>query len=234
MNPAAATDRSSNPHYRLSRRAVAIAVSVAVILLVGLRAAGELAMMSEYGPDAQMAIWVVFLIIKSALWLFSGAVLVGLVIAAWPRRWAALTTLALLLIWTVAICAARWQFERARRALADASDPSTPPERLRELVNFDGIQAGYELDNRLASHPKTPPDALRQLYQRDQLGTQISLASNPKTPRDLLQELAEHRDEGVRRSLERNPNLPESVRRKLVEPPDEAVGKPPFGNNTEK
>jgi hypothetical protein len=63
------------------------------------------------------------------------------------------------------------------------------PARLSRLVDFDGIQAGYRLDNRLASNPNTPPEALRRLSLRDQLGTQMCLAKNPNTPEDVLAQL---------------------------------------------
>lgn len=128
----------------------------------------------------------------------------------WPKR--KVISAALLLIWVAAICAASWQYQSARQALVAASDPLTPSDRLSELVHFRGIQAGYELDNRLAANPNTPSQALRELYQRGQLGTQMTLARNPHTPKDLLEQLANHQEEIVRRSLERNPNLPESLR----------------------
>ena len=166
-----------------------IAISV-LAMLVGLRAISELAMMREHGQDAQMAIWAVFLVVRVALWLLAGAIAVRLLMAMWPRRWWSLASMLVLLVWAVAICRASWDYNTARRALEDASSRATSAGRLSELVHFDGIQAGYQLDNRLASHPNTPPEALRELSQRrDQTGTQMLLARNPNTPVDVLQRL---------------------------------------------
>jgi hypothetical protein len=159
-------------------------------LLVGLRAASEIAMMYEHGPDPQMPIWLMFLLVKLGLWLLGGAIAVGVLIVIWPNRLGALAALVALLVWAVAIGRATWHYNIARQALADAARPTTSPERLRELVHFDGLQAGYELDNRLAANRSTPPEALRELSQRvDQSGTQTILAKNPRTPEDVLERL---------------------------------------------
>jgi hypothetical protein len=88
-------------------------------------------------------------------------------------------------------------------------------------VHFDGIQAGYELDNRIASNPNTPPDALHELYERDQLGTHMKLASNPNTPVEVLEELVHQEDQWVQRSLAENPKLPDSLRHRLKVPKDD-------------
>jgi hypothetical protein len=165
-----------------------VAVFSVIILLVALRAASELGMMNEYGSDPQMPIWVMSMAVELALW-FGGGLVAWRLVAARKNRWGLPAGLVLLLVWTVAICAASWEYQRARQALADASNPSTPPERLRELVHFDGIQAGYRLDNRLASNQNTPPEALRELSERDQLGTQMCLMRNPNTPKDILRKL---------------------------------------------
>ena len=115
----------------------------------------------------------------------------------------------LILVWVTAICWSSVRYYDARRALFDASAASTSPERLRELVNFDGIQAGYELDNRIASNPNTPPDILRLLHGRpDQVGTEMCLARNPNTPDDVLLNLANRDDDWsqyITDSLKRNP-----------------------------
>jgi hypothetical protein len=153
-----------------------------IALLVALRAASELAMMSEHGSDPQLPVWQVLTAVKLTLWCIGGLV-VGL--AAMRNRWG----LVLLLTWAITICAASWEYQRATHALADASNPATSPDQLRALVHFDGIQAGYELDNRLASNLRTPPEALRELYERNQLGTRMCLARNPHTPKDILQKL---------------------------------------------
>lgn len=170
-----------------SRLRVATLAILLVALLFGLRAASEFAMMHEYGNDAQMAIWVMFAVVKLGLWLLGGALAVGLLVVLWPRRVWAIVGLVVLLVWAVAIGRASWQFNEGRRALADAASPTTSPERLHQLVHFDGIQAGYELDNRLATNRDTPPDALRELSTRvEQDGTQMLLSKNPRTPDDVL------------------------------------------------
>jgi hypothetical protein len=159
-------------------------------LLVGLRAASEIAMMHETGPDPQMPIWLMFLLVKLGLWLLGGAIAVGALIVMWPKPLGTLAALVALLVWAVAIGRATWSYNTARQALADAADPTTSPERLRELIHFDGLQAGYELDNRLAAHRRTPPEALRELSHRvDQTGTQMILSKNPRTPNDVLERL---------------------------------------------
>jgi hypothetical protein len=186
-----------------------------VIILLGIRAVSELAMMSVHGPDPQMPIWYLVLVVKLGLWSGIG-LLAWLLIAGSKSRWRFVSGVILLLGWSIAICAASWGYVRGYRALDAASNPETSPERLRALVNFKGIQAGYELDNRLASHPKTPPDALRRLHDRpDQVGTELCLARNPNTPIDVLEELVRHEDEWVQKSLEQNPRLPESIRQQL-------------------
>jgi hypothetical protein len=182
--------REQHRLFGLDRRAARRIAIRMLALLVGLRAVSELAMMWESGSDAQMPIWGMLLVVKVAFWLLVGTVVVGLMIAMWPRRWSSLATILALLAWTVAICSASWDYNVARQALADASNPATSPRRLSDLVHFNGIQAGYRLDNRLASNPNTPPEALRELSQRDQLGTQMCLARNPNTPPDVLRRLA--------------------------------------------
>jgi hypothetical protein len=102
--------------------------------------------------------------------------------------------LVLFVAWAAAIGRASWQYNEGRRALADARDPTTSAERLEALVHFDGIQSGYELDNRLAAHRNTPPDALRELStRRDQTGTHMVLLRNPRTPPDVLEKLRQAR-----------------------------------------
>jgi hypothetical protein len=160
-----------------------------LVLLVGLRGASEFAMMREHGPDAQMGIWNMLVVVKLATWIVAGVIPVVVMIAMWPRRWVVIASMIVLLAWSVSICKASWDYNSARRALMDAAESVTSPVRLSELVDFDGIQAGYELDNRLASNPNTPPDALRKLSKRDQLGTKMCLARNPNTPLDVLEQI---------------------------------------------
>jgi hypothetical protein len=174
----------------LSRQKVATLALLLLVLLVGLRAASEIGMMNEAGPDPQMPIWIMFFVVKLGLWLLGGALAVGLLILLWPRRIGSLAFLVVLALWAVAIGRASWQYNAGRRALADAASPTTSPDRLRELIHFDGIQSGYELDNRLAANRDTPPDALRELSRRvDQQGTQMLLSKNPRSPEDVLLKL---------------------------------------------
>jgi hypothetical protein len=140
-----------------------------IALLVGLRAASEWSMMRQFGPDPQMPIWGVFMVIKLALWSLAGVFTTGLLVAMRRRRYGRLAASFLFLVWAITICAASWSYQQARYALAAASDSSTSAERLQQLAHFDGIQAGYELDNRIAAHPNTPRETLRELYQRGQL-----------------------------------------------------------------
>lgn len=195
---------------------------VVVVVLVAFRFVSELSMMREYGSDAQMPIWMAFVVVRIAFWLVIGGALAILISVLWARRWAVAIVL-LLLVWSIAIIMSSLEYQIAARALADAADPGTPSERLRELVHFDGAQAGYELDNRLAANPGTPVEDLRVLYQRDQLGTKIVLAQNPNSPVDILETLSQHREIWVIRSLASNPNLPEHIRRELEDHDDEGV-----------
>lgn len=180
-----------------------------VVLLVCLRAGTESSMMSAYGPDAQMGIWSMFMVVKVAFWVTTGVAAATLLGAVWPNWWKSIAACALGMVWIMAICWSSFRYCEARAALVDASAPTTSPERLRELVDFDGIQAGYELDNRIASNPSSPPDVLGLLHARpDQIGTEMSLARNPNTPDDILREFA-NRDgvwsQHLSDSLKRNP-----------------------------
>ncbi len=226
MAAPAETARSPLRLHGLGRLRVAAIAFAAITLLVFVRAGCEWGMMREYGADPQMPIWGIMSAITLAFWFVTGSVLAGLLIAFWPNRWGAPIGTLLIVVWAIAISRASWEYQRGRQALADASDPSTSAEQLSELVHFDGIQGGYELDNRIASNPNTPPEALRELSKRDQLGTQMCLAENPNTPLDVLQELTNNKDADVIRDLRRNPNLPESIRRKLEDREEKTVGKP--------
>lgn len=215
MHESSDTNRSKEWASFASSRGVLLVVFLVVAAAVVVRAGSEIGMMSQHGSDPQMPIWYMVMAVKLAVWSLAGGLLMLLLVAVRKNRWGRVTGLVLLLAWLVAICASSWGYQKGAQALADADDPSTSAARLNELVQFDGIQAGYELDNRLASHPNTPPEALRNLYDRDQLGTQMSLARNPNTPRDILEQLVKHEDELVHRGLADNPNLPESVRGRL-------------------
>ncbi len=190
MNEIAQGSKASPRLFGLERRRLGGWALVIVLLLVGMRVLAEVGMMRAHGPDAQMAIWWVLCAFKATLWFIGGGIALAIMLRLWRYRWGRTIGAALLLIWVVAIGWASWQYDVGARALTDASDVQTSPERLRELVHFDGIQAGYELDNRLAANPSTPPDVLRELAAKpDQLGTQMVLERNPRTPADVREKL---------------------------------------------
>lgn len=213
------------------RRHAALLAFLAVGVFTALRGLSERAMMAEFGSDPQMAIWLMFLIVKLALWGLGGGLLAGLVVLLWQRRWGRRIAVMLLLGWTVAISVASVNYLRGKSALAEARDPASSPARLEQLFDFSGIQAGYELDNRLTIHPQAPPELLRKLYDRHQQGTLMVLARNPRTPADILEKLVEvdSHDEWIRRSLRQNPSLSKLLEKKLDErePP---VVKPGHGH----
>ena len=113
-----------------------------VLLLVVMRAASEFGMMSAHGPDAQMAIWELFMIVQLIFWLVTGLVAAALLTAAWSNRWRSIAAGALLLAWAIAISWSSASYYDAGRVLIDASDPSLSPDRLRELASYSGMQAG--------------------------------------------------------------------------------------------
>lgn len=184
-----------------------------VLLLVILRASAEYGMMSAHGPDAQMGIWFGFLAVKLVFWLIIGAVAATLLAVAWPKRGWSLVAVGLSLVWLAAIGWSSFRYFEGRRALVDAASIATSPDRLNKLATFNGIQAGYELDNRIASNTNTRPDTLRALHGRpDQLGTELCLARNPNTPADILHELAAGKGKWanyIADSLKRNPKYDE-------------------------
>jgi len=176
--------------FGLSRRRLGGWGLVFVLLLVGVRVLAEVGMMRAHGPDPQMPIWWVLCAVKVALWFIGGGIALAVMLRLWRYRWGRTAGAVSLVVWAVAIGWASWQYEVGGRALTDARDVKTSPERLRELVRFGGIQAGYELDNRLAANPSTPVDALRELAEKpDQLGTQMVLERNPRTPADVREKL---------------------------------------------
>jgi hypothetical protein len=205
------------------RHLIGVAVVVLVLGLVTFRIMSELNMMRQHGPDAQMGIWVMFFLIQMIFWSFSGGTLAVLLYFLWARRWAATIVVLLLLTWSIAISHSAVQYQGGARALADAADPTTSSDRLHQLVHFRGIQAGYQLDNRIAAHPNTTVEDLRALHQRGQLGTDMTLAANPNTPPDILELLLKHQEIWVVRRLADNPNLPEHIRPELKDHHDEVV-----------
>jgi hypothetical protein len=188
-NPSPSVQKSRLP-FGLSLRSSAV---LAIVILVAVRAASEFSMMQEHGPDAQMGIWNMELLIKATLWSFAGFVPLWVMSLGRRYRWVAYGGVLELLVWGFAICNASWKYHAGRQALADAANRTTSAERLSDLVHFDGIQAGYELDNRLASNLNTPAASLRELSLRDQVGTRMLLTRNPNTPHDLLQRLRDGR-----------------------------------------
>ena len=165
-------------------------LTMIVLLFVAVRAGSEVAMIREFGSDAQMAIWIATLAVKLGLWLLTGLAAVALIAVLKARRWLWTAGVLMLIVWSGAIWNGTIEYDAARRALADARRRETSPTRLAELVHFTGIQAGYELDNRLAANPSTPPEALRTLSQRaNQPGTRQQLARNPFTPPDVREQL---------------------------------------------
>ena len=216
MTTAATTPTLARPAV-LSRRSAGLLAFLGVFLLVYVRAAGEWAMMSEFGSDPQMPIWIMLMWLRLAFWLIVGSLAAALVVVSWQRRWTFRAALVLLLGWAFAIAWSSWEFQSARQALADAHDPSTSSARLQQLTEFTGIQAGYELDNRIAANPNTSPETLRKLYSRRQMGTLMVLARRPDVPEDVLQAMVDHDlgNEWIRRSLKGNPSLTEKMRQKL-------------------
>lgn len=191
-----------------------VVLGVVFALLIALRAMGELAMMNEHGSDPQMPAWIVEFVIIMAIWFVAG--LPAFLILAFVRRsWSWAPALVWILLWGLWIGFSSWSRFEGARALADAADPATSPERLVELVHFRGAQAGYELDNRIASNPQTPATALRLLYQRQNIGTLMCLARNPNTPPDILDELSAYEDELIQQSLSQNPKRPTLIRQGL-------------------
>lgn len=183
-----------------------LVLGAVVVCLIALRAASEWGMMSAFGSDPQMGIWMMFMGVKLLFW--AGVALVCAMVAALVRgRWTTYVRYGILSCWAAAICFSAWNYLAGWRALADAANPSTSPDRLRHLARFDGIQAGYELDNRIASNPNAPDDVLRLLATKDQLGTKMCLARNPRTPKDVLDALSRNGDEGIQKGLKDNPNF---------------------------
>ena len=201
-SPAATT--CSSRYARSSTMVLLILGSVTVVALVALRTISELGMMRLHEPDPQMPIWYMELAVKLGFWIVLGVIPLVIIIA-WRSRWRVFVGPTLLLLWAVMICLASWNYRRSAQALLDAANPSTSGDRLVELVDFNGLKAGYELDNRIASHPKTPATALRRLYERNNSGTLMCLARNPNTPADILAKLAQEEDELIQQSLSKNP-----------------------------
>lgn len=177
---------------------------VAAVILI--RIVAENRMMAAHGPDAQMGIWFMFSMIIIGFWLLVGLV-AWLPALALRNRLGVVLALFFLGLWSCYVTNDSWKYFEGASALRDASNPATSAERLAALAHFGGLQADYELDNRVASHPNTSPQTLRELYRRGNLGTLMKLAVNPHTPSDVLEELATNPDEWVQKGLKENPSV---------------------------
>ncbi len=159
-----------------------------------------------------MGIWAMFMAVRLSFWLVTGLAAAALLRTTQQNGRPSTGPSALVVLWLAAVCWSSWRYYDAGSALTDAAAASTSPDRLHELASFNGIQAGYELDNRIASNPNTNPDTLRVLYGRGQAGTEMCLARNPNTPDDILGELATRDGDGSRYivdALKRNPRYEE-------------------------
>lgn len=223
MTVATTTPAQGRPDF-LSKKRIGLAVCLGMIVLVVLRGTSELALMRESGSDAQMPIWIMFLLAKLVYGVFAGGVVAGVLFFE-KLRWRIIMGVILLLGWTYAIRMESWKTQLSQQYLAEAKNPTTSSVRLGQLFQFPGTQdSGYELDNRIASNPQATPELLRQLYGRHNLGTLMILARRPDTPEDILQAMIDHdltrvnqgsENEWIRKSLKLNPKLPEAIRRKL-------------------
>jgi hypothetical protein len=204
-----------------SSRLLKVTIAVVVIACVVVQTLAEWAMLNQFGSDAQLSIWWGSFAIKTLFWLITG---LGIAWLATLRRRRGMLALAFLPIWMIAILWTSFHYWQGNQALTDAANLDTSPERLIELANFQGIQAGYELDNRLAANPNTPPAVLRELHGRkDQVGTEMALAANPYTPEDILHDLSEHEDVDVRRQLANNPAISQDIVERLANDIDSQV-----------
>ncbi len=177
-----------------------------VVLVVAIRAVSEVSMMSAHGSDPQMAIWIGFMVVSVCGVSLMGLTLAAAVYILWPSRVAALP-IVVLAMWAAWIGLASANFYLGGQALRLAESAHASAEQLDRLVDFDGIQAGYELDNRIAANSNTSTDSLRRLYERNNLGTNMVLARNPATPIEILEELAKSDEKWITESLKRNPSL---------------------------
>src|SRR5258708_2592872 len=82
-----------------------------ITVLVGLRAASEVGMMSAHGSDPQVPIWLMFMTVKLALWL-GGGLAAWRLAAVWKNRWGSLGGWVLLFAWAVAICTSSWDYQK--------------------------------------------------------------------------------------------------------------------------
>ncbi len=118
----------------------------------------------------RLPIWYLFMAIGLGFWATVAATAIVAMAIKRLGESGVIAGAILLFVWATGIIYASYQYEMGRRALADARNPQTSPARLAELVHFNGIQSGYELDNRLASNPNTPPEVLRELSLRGPIG----------------------------------------------------------------
>ncbi len=70
----------------------------------------ELALMRESGSDAQMPIWIMFLVAKLVYWSLAGGVVAGVLFFEKPR-WRIAMGVVLLLVWSHGISMDRWKIQ---------------------------------------------------------------------------------------------------------------------------
>jgi hypothetical protein len=180
-----------------------------VLLLIAIRAFADYRFMTEFGADSQQSVWLMYLVAKTLFWLVTGIAAIALINTSEMKSRLSIFGCLLLVLWIGALSWSIFVYHDARRALVDASSTESSPERLKALANFAGLQAGYELDNRLAGNPNTPPKVLRRLHGKPyQIGTEITLAKNPNAPDDVLLAIGARKDEWsehLQKALKENP-----------------------------
>lgn len=187
------------------RRWLIAAIAAAVV--AGTRFHYESSMPKLVPYDAQGGIWIVVSVVMSSVTFF---ILLGLGYGAlkfFSQKRHVTAILLSLAFFTVTAYTANtlMGLHSIRVALTEAKNPTTPPERLRELIGFQ-TGFGYEIDNRIAANPNSTADILRILSRKDdQLGTLTTLARNPDTPADILDDLSKNPDKWIQKALEENP-----------------------------
>ena len=189
-----------------NRNALIVAVPLAA-LVAGVRWTYESSMPDLVPTDAQGGIWVLYSAVVSIGTFLLCFVLVYASLVIWraKRHFVAVPLFASFLLISGCTGNTLLRYSVIRTALADAANPATSSERLRELIGFP-TGFGYEIDNRIASNPSSDEESLRILFRKDEEGTLVCLARNPNTPKDLLEELKLNPAEWIQRSLATNPN----------------------------
>jgi len=207
-----------------TRNAIVIGLIVG-LCIAGSRFAFESSMPSLVPFDAQGGLWVAFSLVVSGVTFVLASLFCALTLKLFGKRMRMLGILCLLPVLFFGGCTIHRMVElkQIRKALLDAKDPTTSPDRLRALVGYE-TGFGYEIDNRIASNPNTSADVLRLLHGKPgQVGTEMSLARNPNTPDDILRNLAKRDDEWkkyIQESLQANPRYRDSSSNRLGTPTD--------------